>query len=120
MIKTIGAKLLYFIGLLLILAVLVGVGNLLLRTLTTDELNSLNRHIKTFGFYMQFLRWGFYLFLFIYWDRVIHFMARIKQWDQAVIDRALGSKYQSIAILLAVELFLIQVVQEPVIRYFTS
>ncbi len=120
MIKTVGAKILQFAVLAFIVLVVVAIGNIMLKTLTTNQLKTFNQHIDTLGFYMQFIRWGFYLLLFVYWERVIRFLGRIKQWDQGMIERGLHSKYQSMAVLLAVELFLIQAIQNPVIRYFTS
>lgn len=98
----------------------VSIGYLMMKSMTGDQINALRHAVKSFGFYMQFLRWGLYLALFIYWDKAIRFLGHLRHWEPVMIERGVQSRYQSIAILLAVELFVIQAIQVPIIGFFIN
>ena len=99
---------LLILGVLLILFCMASLGLLMLETLSADQLKRLNDSIRNFGFWMQFIRWAVYLMMYIYWQKIIKFWGNFRHWDEAVIDRALKSRFSTAIILIAVELFLIQ------------
>ena len=99
---------LLILGVLLILFCMASLGLLMLETLSADQLKRLNDSIRNFGFWMQFIRWAVYLVMYIYWQKIIKFWGNFRHWDEAVIDRALKSRFSTAIIVITVELFLIQ------------
>ena len=108
MLKRAAYGMLLILGVLLILFCMASLGLLMLETLSADQLKRLNESIRNFGFWMQFIRWAVYLVMYIYWQKIINFWGHFRHWDQAVIDRALKSRFSTAIIVAAVELFLIQ------------
>jgi hypothetical protein len=100
--------LLLVLGVLIILLIMSSLGLFIVETLSGDQLKRFNESIRSFGFWMQFIRWASYLLLFFYWESVIGFWGRVRHWDVTIIDRAKMSRQSTLLILLAVELFLIQ------------
>ena len=108
MLKRAAYGMLLILGVLLILFCMASLGLLMLETLSADQLKRLNDSIRNFGFWMQFFRWALYLMTYIYWQKIINFWGHFRHWDEAVIDRALKSRFSTAIIVIAVELFLIQ------------
>ena len=100
--------LLLVFGVLLILFILLSLGLFLVETLSAEQIKKLNQSIRSYGFWMQFIRWALYLLLFIYWQPIISYWGRVRHWHEAIIERAKTSRKSTLFILLAVELFLIQ------------
>ena len=100
--------LLLVFGVLLVLFILLSLGLFLVETLSAEQIQKLNQSIRSFGFWMQFIRWTLYLLLFIYWQPIIGYWGRVRHWHEAIIERAKTSRKSTLSILLAVELFLIQ------------
>jgi hypothetical protein len=100
--------LLLVFGVLLILFILLSLGLFLVETLSAEQIQKLKQSIRSFGFWMQFIRWALYMLLFIYWQPIIGYWGRVRHWHEAIIERAKTSRKSTLSILLAVELFLIQ------------
>ncbi len=96
------------VGVLIALFIMASLGLLMVESMTGEQLKQMNESIRTFGFWTQFIRWGLYIFLYLFWQNIIAFWGRVRRWDYAVIDRALQSRVSTLLIFLAVELFLIQ------------
>jgi len=110
-------SLMLILGVLFLLLILVTMGLLIVETMPANQVNRINESIRLFGFWSQFFRWAFYLLLFIYWQHIIGFWGRVRQWDNTVIKRAKASRLSSIIILIAVELFLIQSIHISLYAY---
>ena len=102
------------LGLFLVMFILTSLGLFMVETVSVNKLIRMNESIRSFGFWMQFIRWLSYLLLYIYWQPVIAFIGRFNNWDEVVINRAQMSRRSTIIIFLAVELFLIQSIHVPI------
>lgn len=101
-----------FVGGLLILAWL---GQLLVRTISLDEIQRFRQEVRAFDAWWRYVRWTFIAGLFVYWREINTWLAAHNDWSGPHLQRVLDGRWMVLATLAFIELFFVLRIHEPLV-----